>query len=73
MFQLETRFAHGGWTHSLQNDLVEELYLHVFPLAFGGGKSLFPATGIDRAFALAKAKPCPTGVVLLHYTRAPAR
>jgi dihydrofolate reductase len=54
----------------LENDLVDELYLHVYPLALGHGKRVFPATGIDRRFKLAKATPYPTGVVGLHYTRA---
>ena len=57
--------------HALfENDLVDELYLHVYPLALGRGKRVFPTTGIDRRFALAKATPYPTGVVGLHYTRA---
>lgn len=56
--------------HTLfEHDLVDELYLHVYPLALGRGKRVFPATGIDRRFALAKATPYPTGVVGLHYTR----
>ncbi|MDB4953891.1 MAG: hypothetical protein JWO36_1460 [Myxococcales bacterium] len=54
----------------IENDLVDELYLHVYPLALGRGKRVFPATGIDRRFTLAKATPYPTGVVGLHYTRA---
>jgi len=53
-----------------EHDLVDELYLHVYPVAFGRGKRAFPATGIDRRFALVKATPYPTGVVGLHYTRA---
>ena len=57
--------------HTLfEHDLVDELYLDVYPLALGRGKRVFPATGIDRRFALAKATPYPTGVVGLHYTRA---
>lgn len=55
----------------IENDLVDELYLHVFPLALGRGKRVFPASGIDRRFALATARPYPTGVVGLHYTRRP--
>jgi len=54
----------------VENDLVDDLYLHVYPVAFGSGKRLFPATGIDRRFTLTKATPYPTGVVGLHYTRA---
>jgi dihydrofolate reductase len=53
----------------LENDLVDDLFLHVYPVAFGRGKRVFPATGIDRRFSLAKATPYPTGVVGLHYTR----
>ena len=54
----------------IEHDLVDELFLHVYPLAFGRGKRVFPATGIDRRFTLAKATPYPTGVVGLRYTRA---
>ncbi len=56
----------------LENDLVDELYLHVHPLALGRGKRVFPETGIDRRFALVLARPYPTGVVGLHYRRAAA-
>jgi dihydrofolate reductase len=57
--------------HALfEADLVDALYLHVYPVAFGDGKRVFPATGIDRAFKLVQATPYPTGVVGLHYTRA---
>jgi len=57
--------------HTLfDNDLVDELYLHVFPLTLGRGKRVFPSTGLPRRFALARATSHPTGVVGLHYTRA---
>jgi dihydrofolate reductase len=51
-------------------DLVDELLLHVYPVALGTGKRLFPTTGLDRRYTLAKATPYPTGVVGLHYKRA---
>jgi dihydrofolate reductase len=54
----------------IENDLVDDLYLHVYPIALGNGKRVFPSTGIDRRFTLTKATPYPTGVVGLHYTRA---
>jgi dihydrofolate reductase len=54
----------------LENDLVDELFLHVYPVALGRGKRVFPATGLHRRFSLAKATPYPTGVVGLRYTRA---
>jgi dihydrofolate reductase len=53
----------------IEHGLVDELFLHVYPLALGSGKRVFPATGISK-FTLAKATPYPTGVVGLHYTRA---
>jgi dihydrofolate reductase len=55
----------------LDADLVDELVLHVYPLALGRGKRIFPASGIDHRFALVKATPYPTGVVGLHYRRSP--
>jgi len=54
----------------IEHDLVDDLYLHVYPLALGRGKRVFPATGLDRRYTLAATKPYPTGVVGLHYTRA---
>jgi dihydrofolate reductase len=57
--------------HTLfEHDLVDGLYLHVYPVALGVGKRVFPTTGIDRRFKLEKATPYPTGVVGLQYTRA---
>jgi len=54
----------------IEHDLVDELFLHVYPLALGTGKRVFPTTGIHSRYTLAKATPYPTGVVGLHYTRA---
>jgi dihydrofolate reductase len=57
--------------HTLfEADLIDELYLHVYPLALGSGKRVFPSAGIDHRFTLTKATPYITGVVGLHYTRA---
>jgi dihydrofolate reductase len=53
----------------IEHDLVDELILHVYPVAFGTGKRLFPATGLDQRFSLVKATPYPTGVVGLRYRR----
>jgi dihydrofolate reductase len=54
----------------IQNDLVDELYLHVYPVAFGRGKRLFPpATDLSATYKLASTTPYPTGVVGLRYTR----
>jgi dihydrofolate reductase len=54
----------------IEHDLVDELLLHVYPLALGRGKRVFPEAGIDRRFTLAQATPYPTGVVGLRYVRA---
>lgn len=52
----------------LQNDLVDEIALHVYPLVVGGGKRLFPA-GKHLTFTLVEAKALPTGVVYQRYRR----
>jgi dihydrofolate reductase len=54
----------------IEHDLVDELFLHVYPLALGAGKRVFPPSGGAHRFTLAQAKPYPTGVVGLRYTRA---
>jgi dihydrofolate reductase len=52
----------------LENDLVDELRLLVYPLAVGGGKRLFPSGKLTN-FTLVETKTYPTGVVSLHYKR----
>jgi len=52
----------------LQHDLVDELFLHVYPIALGKGKRVFPDR-IDARFKLASAHPYPTGVIGLGYTK----
>jgi dihydrofolate reductase len=51
------------------HDLVDELHLSLYPLTLGGGKRLFPDGAHLSRFKLVDAKPYPTGVVGLHYTR----
>jgi dihydrofolate reductase len=53
----------------IENDLVDEFHLHVYPVVLGGGKRLFP-DGPRLNMRLAEATPLPTGVVHMHYTRA---
>lgn len=52
----------------LQHDLVDELLLHVYPIALGKGKRVFPDR-VDTKLKLKSATPYPTGVVGLHYIR----
>ncbi len=55
--------------HALQaHDLIDEFYLHVYPLTLGSGKRAL-AEGVHTRFQLRSAKPYATGVVLLHYVR----
>jgi dihydrofolate reductase len=51
-----------------QNDLVDEYSLHVYPLALGGGKRLYPE-GKRLDLTLVEAAPLPTGVVFMRYRR----
>ena len=52
----------------LEHDVIDELYLHVYPLALGSGKRVLP-DGVHTRFQLKSAKPYPSGVVGLHYAR----
>jgi dihydrofolate reductase len=52
----------------LENDLVDELHLTLYPLTLGKGKRVLP-NGLYATFDLTSATPYPTGVVGLHYTR----
>jgi dihydrofolate reductase len=53
----------------LQNELVDELHLLVYPLVLGGGKRVMP-DGMYAKFDLLSATPYPSGVVGLRYRRA---
>lgn len=52
----------------LENDLVDELHLLVYPLILGGGKRVIPE-GMYQTFKFESAKPYPSGVVGLNYVR----
>jgi dihydrofolate reductase len=52
----------------VQNDLVDEYSLHVYPLVLGGGKRIFPE-GKRLDLTLVEASPLPTGVVYMRYRR----
>ncbi|MFN8423737.1 MAG: dihydrofolate reductase family protein [Anaerolineae bacterium] len=51
-----------------QHDLVDEYRLHVYPIALGSGKKLFP-DGKRQNLSLVEATPLPTGVVYMRYRR----
>jgi dihydrofolate reductase len=55
----------------LENDLVDELHLMVFPVVLGTGRRLFGETGEKSDWRLTEARPVgPDGVLVLVYERA---
>jgi dihydrofolate reductase len=54
----------------LKNDLVDELWLKIFPVTLGNGKHLFGEGTIPAAFTLLKAETSPSGVIFASYERA---
>ncbi len=54
----------------LKNDLVDELWLKIFPLTLGSGKRLFDDGAIPAAFKLVESKVSPKGVIFANYKRA---
>lgn len=60
---LQTLFKH---------DLVDELWLKLYPLTLGNGKKLFGDGTIPAAFRLTESHVSPKGVILANYARAGA-
>ncbi len=54
----------------LKNDLVDELWLKIFPVTLGSGKRLFDKGTMPASFALTKSKTSPSGVIFVYYKRA---
>jgi len=54
----------------LENDLVDELRLKIFPLTLGKGKKLFNNGTIPAAFTLIESTVTPSGVIIAYYKRA---
>ena len=54
----------------LAHDLVDELWLKIFPVVLGSGKRLFGDGVIARSFVLKKTLATPAGVVILNYESA---
>jgi dihydrofolate reductase len=55
----------------IENDLVDELHLMVFPVVLGTGKRVFGETSEKTDWRLTEAKPVgPEGVLVLIYERA---
>jgi dihydrofolate reductase len=54
----------------LENDLVDELWLKIFPVTLGMGKRLFDRGTIAAAFTLVDSKTSPSGVMFATLKRA---
>ena len=54
----------------LKNDLVDELWLKIYPLTLGKGKKLFDSGAIPAAFTLIESTITPSGVIMANYKRA---
>jgi dihydrofolate reductase len=65
--------VHGSGTlvrWLLDNDLVDEVVLFIFPVIVGDGTRLFPDKGVDRALELAESRTTPSGVTIQVYRTA---
>jgi dihydrofolate reductase len=58
---LQTLFKH---------DLVDELWLKIYPLTLGSGKRLFADGTIPAAFKVTESQVSPKGIVIANYERA---
>jgi dihydrofolate reductase len=54
----------------LKNDLIDELWLKIFPVTLGAGKRLFGDGSLPAAFTLEEAKTTPKGVIVASFKRA---
>jgi dihydrofolate reductase len=54
----------------LKHDLVDELWLKIFPITLGRGKRLFAEGAIPVGFKLLKSEISPSGVIVATYVRA---
>jgi dihydrofolate reductase len=54
----------------LKNDLVDEMWLKIFPVTLGNGKKLFAEGTMPAAFTLTESKVTPSGVIFANYKRA---
>ena len=53
----------------LKNDLVDELWLKIFPVTLAKGKRLFAEGTMPAAFELIESKTSPRGVIFANYKR----
>jgi dihydrofolate reductase len=56
----------------LKHDLVDALWLKIFPITLGGGKRVFADGTIPAAFKVTESTVTPKGVIIINYERAGA-
>lgn len=54
----------------LKHDLVDELWLMIYPLTLGKGKKLFVDGAISATFTLIESSNTPSGIIFAHFKRA---
>jgi dihydrofolate reductase len=61
----------GNFVQTLfKNDLVDELWLKIYPITLGSGKRLFAEGVVPVAYKLMDSKVTPSGVIVANYERA---
>ena len=64
-------YGSGNFVQTLlKHDLVDELWLKIFPITLGSGKRLFADGTSPAAFKLTDSKVSPLGVIIANYQRA---
>ena len=53
----------------LKHDLVDELWLKIYPVLLGKGKKLFNDETVPSSFTLTESSVTPGGVIIANYTR----
>jgi dihydrofolate reductase len=56
----------------LKHDVVDALWLKIYPITLGSGKRLFAEGTIPAAFTVTESQVSPTGVIIVNYERAGA-
>jgi dihydrofolate reductase len=56
----------------LKHDLVDALWLKIFPVVLGNGKKLFAEGTVPAAFKVTESAVTPKGVIIINYERAGA-
>ena len=54
----------------LENDLVDEFWLKIFPVTLGKGKRLFGNNTLPASYTLVESKSTPSGVIIATFKRA---